>query len=86
MTSPVQNTGMDNPNSEESRDSASNRELGQTADTMPVATPTSAASTSATAASWTVAGHASASSSTTGRFCWIERPRSPAKTWPTYRT
>ena len=36
-----------------------------------------AAITSAAMVSWSVAGHASASSSTTGRFCWIDRPRSP---------
>ena len=43
-----------------------------------------AASTSAATVSSRVAGHASASSSVTGRFCWMERPRSPRARWPTY--
>ena len=58
---------------------ASKSELGQTAETMPATTPTTAASTSAATVSSSVAGHASASSSTTGRFCWMERPRSPVR-------
>ena len=85
-TRPVQNTGIDSPKSEESRDSASKSELGHTAETIPVATPTTAASRSAATVSWSVAGHASPSSSTTGRFCWMDRPRSPVTTCPRYRT
>ena len=83
-TRPVQNTGMESPKSEPTRARASKAELGHTAETTPAATPATAASTRAAVVSSSVAGHASASSSTTGRFCWIERPRSPRATRPTY--
>src|SRR5438874_906704 len=83
-TRPVQKIGIDRPNSDASRATASKTELGQTAETTPAATPTAAAIRSAAVASCSVAGHASASSAATGRFCWIERPRSPRARRPTY--
>ena len=82
-TRPVQNTGMERPKSEPTRATASKSEFGQTAETTPATTPATAAITSAATVSSRVAGHASASSSTTGRFCWMERPRSPRATRPT---
>src|SRR5205823_7051680 len=83
-TRPVQKIGIDRPNSDASRATASKTEFGQTAETTPAATPTAAAIRSAAVASCSVAGHASASSAATGRFCWIERPRSPRARRPTY--
>ena len=82
-TRPVQNTGMERPKSEPTRAMASKSELGQTAEITPAATPATADIRRAAAVSSRVAGHALASSSTTGRFCWMERPRSPCATRPT---
>ena len=82
-TRPVQKIGIESPNSEPSRASASKSEFGHTAEATPAAMPTTAAITSAATVSSRVAGHASASSAATGRFCWIERPRSPRATRPT---
>ena len=82
-TRPVQKIGIDSPNSDPRRANASKSEFGHTAEATPAAMPRTAASTSAAAVSCTVAGHASASSAATGRFCWIERPRSPRSTRPT---
>ena len=76
-TSPVQKIGIESPNSEARRAIASKTELGQTAETIPATIPTPAAIRSAAMVSCSVAGHASASSRATGRFCWMERPRSP---------
>ena len=83
-TRPVQKIGIERPNSEPSRASASNSEFGHTAEATPATMPVTAASTSAATVSCKVAGQASASSAATGRFCWIERPRSPRATRPTY--
>src|SRR3990172_1452019 len=85
-TRPVQNTGMESPNREPMRATASKSEVGHTADTRPASTPTTAAISSAATVSSSVAGHTSASSSSTGRFCWMDRPRSPRATRPTYST
>ena len=82
-TRPVQKIGIDSPKSEPSRASPSNNELGRTAEATPAAIPATVAMTSAATVSSSVAGHASASSAATGRFCWIERPRSPRATRPT---
>ena len=76
-TRPVQKIGIESPNSEARRAIASKTELGQTAETIPATIPTPAAIRSAAMVSCSVAGHASASSRATGRFCWMERPRSP---------
>src|SRR5438445_118265 len=75
---------IESPKSEPSRASASKLELGLTAETTPAGTPTSAVIRSAATVSSSVAGHVSASSSTTGRFWMIERPRSPRASCPTY--
>ena len=85
-TRPVQNTGMDRPKSEPMRATVSKHDVGHTAETRPASTPTTAAITSAATVSSSVAGQTSPSSSSTGRFCWMERPRSPRTTRPTYST
>src|SRR5262245_65995473 len=65
-TSPVQKIGIDRPNSEARRATASKNELGHTAETMPAAMPTRVATRSAAAVSSKVAGQASDSSAATG--------------------
>ena len=82
-TSPVQKMGIDRPKSEARRAAALKSEFGHTADTTPAAIPTAVATASAATVNSSVAGHASASSATTGRFCWIDRPRSPRIRRPT---
>ena len=77
---------MESPNREPMRAIVSNHDVGHTAETRPASTPTTAAITSAATVSSRVAGQTSPSSSSTGRFCWMERTMSTRATRPKYST